>query len=90
MTKDEYPALLYKPEPSDWNEIARPAEEMQRIVTCVRAIQQFQVAEHFNASVDIVAYPQYAYCIAYPLGLHHIQSHIFDGFLASSAQTLLN
>lgn len=81
MSKEETAALLYKPEPCDWNEIARPAEEMQRLVTCVRAIQQLRVAEQFNAPVDIVAYPQYAYCVAYPLGIQYSpESRTFNVF----------
>ncbi len=70
MSEAEALELLCRPEPRDWNGIARPDEEMQRLVTCLKAVQLLGIAEQFNTPVDLDKYPEYVFAIAYPLGLY--------------------
>ncbi|RWS23747.1 bromodomain and WD repeat-containing protein 3-like protein, partial [Leptotrombidium deliense] len=71
---DERPEI-YSPLPSEWPSHGMEVE-CQRIIAGLDKIMETSWAEHFNAPVDLNAYPHYVICVPYPIDLNTIRERL--------------
>ena len=79
VSQEEIKALLYTPKDIEWPAHGREVE-CDRIVHGLAGIMELSMAEWFNVPVDLNAFPEYAFVIAYPIDLTTVKERLENRF----------
>lgn len=76
---DELGSLLYEPNLDEWHGFDRDTQ-CERILNGIEIIRELSIAEPFNLPVDLIAFPQYAMVIGYPIDLNTIKERVANRY----------
>ena len=78
-TDDELGSLLYEPNLAEWHGLDRDIQ-CERILKGIEIIRELSIAEPFNSPVDLIAFPNYAMVIGYPIDLNTIRERVANRY----------
>ncbi|CAF0748059.1 unnamed protein product [Brachionus calyciflorus] len=79
VTPEELKSILYEPTLDEWRGLERDIE-CERILKGIEIIMELSIAEAFNMPVDLVAFPNYAMVIGYPIDLNTIKDRVLNRY----------
>jgi len=71
---------LYEAIPKDWPPYGHQDAQCAKISRLIEQVMGLAISEAFLTPVDINRYPEYAYCIEYPIDLSTIKARLDNRF----------